>query len=48
MKQSGKTFEGNLAFFNNWELFWSSGKTGHCPIYMSTTITHSWTVTACL
>jgi hypothetical protein len=26
MKQSGKTFDGNLAFFNGWELFWSSGK----------------------
>ncbi|KAG9185176.1 acid phosphatase [Alternaria panax] len=27
MKESGKTFTGNLAFFNNWELFWSSDDT---------------------
>ena len=26
MKRSGKTFTGNLAFFNSWELFWSSGR----------------------
>lgn len=26
MKRSGKVFTGNLAFFNNWELFWSSGR----------------------
>jgi hypothetical protein len=30
MKQSGKTFTGNLAFFNNWELFWSSGELSKC------------------
>ncbi|CAO2650994.1 Nn.00g092910.m01.CDS01 [Neocucurbitaria sp. VM-36] len=24
MKRSGKTFTGNLAFFNDWELFWSA------------------------
>ncbi|KAF2036313.1 phosphoglycerate mutase-like protein [Setomelanomma holmii] len=24
MKQSGKTFNGTMAFFNDWELFWSS------------------------
>jgi hypothetical protein len=27
MKRSNQTFTGNLAFFNNWELFWSSGRT---------------------
>ena len=27
MKDSNKTFEGNLAFFNDWELFWSSDDT---------------------
>jgi len=26
MKQSGKMFDGNLAFFNNWTLFWTTGK----------------------
>jgi hypothetical protein len=26
MMKSNITFDGNLAFFNNWELFWSSGK----------------------
>lgn len=25
MKESGKVFTGNLSFFNEWELFWSSG-----------------------
>lgn len=26
LKRSGKTFTGSLAFFNDWELFWSSGR----------------------
>lgn len=25
IKESGKVFDGRLSFFNDWELFWSSG-----------------------
>jgi hypothetical protein len=31
IKQSGITFEGDLAFVNDWELFWSGGLRSFLP-----------------